>query len=115
MYKFSYAEIIEADCSQQRSRERTAFDEAITMMTSAEEVGIGSAEATEAVRAIQRLWGFLIGDLANANNELDKMLRADLISIGLWSIAEADRILTAKSTSFAALIEVNSRIRDGLQ
>jgi flagellar biosynthesis activator protein FlaF len=115
MYKLSYAEIMEGDCVQARSREHEALDEAIVLMSEAETKGPGSPEALRAIQSIQRLWAFFIEDLNRPSNELATALRADLISIGLWAIAEADRILGDPSKSFASLIDINKKIRDGLQ
>jgi flagellar protein FlaF len=115
MYKLSYAEIMDGDCAQARSHEREALDEAIALMTEAEARGPGSPETLKAIQHIQQLWAFFIQDLTQPENELAEALRADLISIGLWAIAEADRILGDPSKSFATLIEVNAKIRDGLQ
>ena len=41
-------------------------------------------------------------------------LKQDLISIGIWTIAESDRILSDSSKSFSTLIDINKTIRDGL-
>jgi flagellar protein FlaF len=115
MYKFSYAEILEDGSEELRTREQLALDHAIELLTVAEARGPSSPEAMDAIRYIQKLWNFLIEDLANPNNSLAETLRADLISIGIWVIREADRILNDTSKTFAALIEVNRTIRDGLK
>jgi len=115
MYKFSYAEILEDDVHQARAREQAAIDRAIELMTIAEERGRQSPEATEAVGYVQKLWSYLIKDLVDPGNELAEALKADLISIGLWAIKEADRILNDPSKNFIALIEVNKTIRNGLK
>ena len=41
--------------------------------------------------------------------------RADLISIGLWIMREAEQIRLEKSSNFKGIIEVSAAIRDGLQ
>jgi flagellar biosynthesis activator protein FlaF len=115
MYKFSYAEILEEDVRQARAREQAAIDHAIELMTIAEERGPQSPEANEAVGYVQKLWSYLIKDLIDPGNELAETLKADLISIGLWAIKEADRILNDPSKNFLALIEVNRTIRNGLK
>ena len=51
-----------------------------------------SREAIEAVLFVRRLWGILIEDLARPENDLPQTLRADLISIGLWIMREAEQI-----------------------
>ena len=115
MYKLSYAEVMESDAGEARARERIAFDHAIDLMKRAEAKGDArSAEATEAVQYVQKLWTFFIESLTDPHNELAAALKKDLISIGLWAIAESDRILADSSKSFAPLIDVNATIRDGL-
>ena len=115
MYKFSYAEILEEDVRQARAREQAAIDRAIELMTIAEQYGPQSPEASQAVGYVQKLWGYLIKDLVDPGNELAETLKADLISIGLWAIKEAGRILNDPSKNFLALIEVNRTIRNGLK
>ena len=41
--------------------------------------------------------------------------RAQLISIGIWVLREADHIRQGRSASFGSLIDVNTMIRDGLK
>ena len=114
MYKMSYAEVMETDVREARAREKAAFDHAIELLKRAEATGTRSAEATEAIEYVQKLWTFFIENLTDPNNELAAALKKDLISIGVWAIAESDRILTDRSKSFAPLIDVNKTIRDGL-
>ena len=115
MYRMSYEEILDGDSREGRSRERMAFDRGIDMMREAEAEGARSPEALEAIAYMQKLWGFLIRDLADSGNHLPEALKGDLISIGLWCMTEADRLLAEKVTSFAGLIDVNTNIRDGLR
>ncbi len=114
MYCFSYAEILGDSGAEGRQEERLALDHALELLSSAREKGPTSPEAAQAVLYLQKLWGFLIRDLSDPNNELADALRANLISIGLWVIKEADDIVQARSTNFAGLIDVNKTIRDGL-
>lgn len=114
MYKFSYAEILDDSGNEARGRERAALDRAIELLSVAEVNGARSQEASTALLQVQRLWNFLIADLANPQNGLAEQLRADLISIGIWVMKEADRILNDQQQSFTALIDVNKTIRDGL-
>jgi flagellar protein FlaF len=115
MYKLSYAEIMEADPREARAREQDALDRAIELMKLAEATGNDSPQAVEAVNYLQKLWTFFIQNLTDPNNELAGDLKGDLISIGIWAIAEADRVLADKSKGFGALIDVNKTIRDGLK
>jgi len=114
MYKMSYAEIMDDDARAARRREQMAIDHAIDLMSAAEAKGARSPEADEAVLYVQKLWTFFIESLTDPHNDLAASLKNDLIGIGLWTIAEADRILADPSKSFAALIDVNKTIRDGL-
>lgn len=115
MYKFSYAEILGDAGVETRAREQLAFDHALELLSIAELRGPASPEAMEAISYIQKLWNFMIEDLARPENALAAQLRGDLISVGLWVIREADRILNDPSKTFAALIEVNKTIREGLK
>ena len=114
MYKLSYAEIMESDPREARAREQTAIDHGIALLTKAEAEGGRSPEAFEALRYVQRLWVFFIENLTDPKNELNAAVKDDLISIGLWTIAEADRLIADPTKSFASLIDINKTIRDGL-
>ena len=114
MYKLSYAEIMEGDPREARAREQVAIDHGIALMQRAEAEGGGSPQALEALRYVQKLWIFFIENLTDPSNELAGPVKDDLISIGLWTIAEADRLIADPSKSFAALIDINRTIRDGL-
>jgi flagellar biosynthesis activator protein FlaF len=114
MYKMSYAEIMEGSARAAREREKAALDRAIALMTAAEAKATSSADVTDAVAYVQKLWTFFIENLADPRNELNDTLKRDLIAIGVWAVAESDRILANPSKSFSALIDVNKMIRDGL-
>jgi flagellar protein FlaF len=115
MYQFSYAEVLDETPKGARERERQALDRSIELLCEAEKNGVNSREAIEAVLYVRRLWGYLIEDLARPENDLPKPLRADLISIGLWIMREAEQIRLEKSESFKGLIDVSTSIRDGLK
>jgi flagellar protein FlaF len=115
MYKFSYAEVLEDAPQASRERERQALDQCISLLRAADEHGPQSREATEALLFLRKLWTTLIEDLASPENDLPQALRADLISIGLWVMREADDIRLEKSTSFKDLIEVCAAISEGLK
>ncbi|MCT8267852.1 MULTISPECIES: flagellar biosynthesis regulator FlaF [Afifella] len=115
MYKFSYAEILDDSGGESRAREQMALDHALELLHVAEIRGAGSPEAAEALGYVNKLWNFMIRDLASPQNGLGQELRRDLISVGLWVIREAENVLVDPSRNFAALIEVNQTIRDGLK
>jgi flagellar protein FlaF len=115
MYQFSYAEVLDETPKGARERERQAIEHSIALLEAAEKSGVRSREAIEAVLFVRRLWGTLIEDLANSDNDLPQNLRADLISIGLWIMREAEQIRLEKSTNFMGIVEVSAAIRDGLK
>lgn len=115
MYKFSYAEILDDAEDERRGREVMALEHGIGLLRKADATDATNPQTREALLYIQQLWGFLIRDLADANNGLGDTVRADLISIGLWIIREADRVLSGVSTNIDGLIDINRTIRDGLK
>jgi flagellar protein FlaF len=115
MYRFSYAEILDEDPKQARDRERQAIERSIELLRAAEAKGAGTREALDAVLFVHRLWGVLVEDLAKPENDLPKSLRADVISIGLWIMREAEQIRLGKSDNFKGLIEVSTAISEGLR
>jgi flagellar biosynthesis activator protein FlaF len=114
MYQFSYAEVAQESGANARDRERQALGHAIALLERAEEAGPRSREAVEAIYVTRNLWSILVEDLANPENALPDELRANLISIGLWIMKEAEAVRLGKSGSFQGMIEVTSMIRDGL-
>ncbi len=115
MYQLSYAETAidnQRDC---RDRERRAMEHAILLFEKASAVGARSAEAEHALSFACTLWRAFIADLVEPENDLPEVLRADLVSVGLWILKEADSIRAGKSQSFVGLIDVCSVIRDGLK
>ncbi len=114
MHRLAYAEILAETPSRARERERAAIGRAVELLQAAEGRGPRSREAVEALLFLRRLWWLLIEDLANPENDLPGALRADLISIGLWVLREADRLRLEQSAGFADLIAVMQSIGDGL-
>jgi flagellar protein FlaF len=114
MYQFSYAEVLDETPKGARERERQAIDRSIELLGLAEQRGMRSREAVEAILFVRRLWTYLIEDLAKPENDLPQSLRAELISVGLWIMREAEQIRLETSTNFKGLIEVSTAIRDGL-
>jgi flagellar protein FlaF len=115
MYQFSYAEVLDETPQGARERERQALDRSIELLEAADKAGVRSREAIEALLFVRRLWSVLIEDLGDPENDLPQALRADLISIGLWIMREAEQIRLEKSSNFRGIIEVSTVIRDGLK
>jgi flagellar biosynthesis activator protein FlaF len=114
MYQFPYAEVLEETPQTARARERQAIERSIELLQAADQAGAQSREAVEALLFVRKLWSVFIEDLGKPENDLPKQLRADLVSIGLWIMREAEQIRFEKSANFKGLIEVSVNIRDGL-
>jgi flagellar protein FlaF len=115
MYQAGYAEVLDDDTATARSQERRAFDHAIELLRAAELRGRRSREAIEALLFVTRLWNVMLEDLASPENGLAPELRANLISIGIWVLKEAERIRREESDNFAGVIEICDSIRKGLR
>lgn len=115
MYQFSYADIQTDSVADAKDRERQLLSRSIDMLTTASTVGASSREAIEALHFTDRLWTTLIEDLGSSENALPRELRANLISIGLWVLREAEEVRQGRSENFEGLIEVSQIIRDGIQ
>ncbi|MER2536811.1 MAG: flagellar biosynthesis regulator FlaF [Rhizobiaceae bacterium] len=115
MYQFSYAEIQTDSVADARDRERQLLTRSIDLLVKARAAGALSHESIEAIHFLNRIWTSLIEDLGNPDNTLPTELRANLISIGLWLMREAEEIRQGRSDNFEGLIEVSQIIRDGIQ
>lgn len=115
MYQFSYAEVQQDAVADSKDRERQVLDKSIQMLHAARDKGPKSREATEALYFVNRVWVRFIEDLGSPDNELEQELRANLISIGIWVLREAEKIRTGESENFDGIIDISAIIRDGLQ
>ena len=110
----SYETVIEDSGREARSREQRALDHGVDLLRQLQGGNLKSPEENEALLYIRRLWAFFVEDLANPRNGLPEALRAELISIGLWIIKEADRIRQEEATDVDELVAINIIIRDAL-
>jgi flagellar protein FlaF len=115
MYQISYAEHHDDAPRECRAREREAFDLAIELLQRAEQDGASPSGSIQALHFLCRLWRALIEDLAAPDNDLPEVLKADLVSIGIWMLKEAESIRVGRSRNFRGLIEICSIVRDGLR
>jgi flagellar protein FlaF len=120
MYRTKYDDA-RLDCGQDaRWREQQALSRGIELLHGLGERGLGEHGASmsqriEALLYIRRLWTLFIEDLARPDNGLPEALRAELISIGIWVIKEADVIRHNKTGDLETLITVNTAMRDALK
>lgn len=115
MYKISYADVLEDRPNEAREREYEAIDRSIELMQRAEAAGVNSIEAIEAVTYVNRLWSMLIEDLGKSDNDLPDQLKANIISIGIWLMKQAEAARSGQLESFKGMISISEAIRDGLK
>ena len=115
MYQFAYTEIVEDSRTEMRARERDALDRILGMLGAGTDGGPLSREVIEGLYYLQRLWTIFIADLQSADNELSDQLRANLISIGGWTLKAIERVRSGSVNDLAAIIDINTIIRDGLK
>src|SRR5690606_12865758 len=115
MYKFSYAEVQTDSVADAKDRERQLLSRSIDLLVAARDKGPRSMESVQAIHFLNRVWTSFVEDLGSDENELPQELRANLISIGLWLLREAEEIRQGRSDNFEGLIEVSQIIRDGIQ
>ena len=114
MHRALYTEILDDAPADARDRERQAIEKSIELLNTANQSGVGSRQAVEALYYLDRLWSLLLDDLANAENRLPKELRASLISIGIWILREIEELRNQRSQSFKGLIDISEIICKGL-
>lgn len=110
----SYDAEIEDSGLEARSRERRALNHGIGLLQQVQAGNLTLPEQTDAFLYIRDLWAFFVQDLSNPRNGLPEQLRAQLISIGLWVVKEAERNREAQLCDVADLVAVNVAIRDSL-
>lgn len=115
MYQFSYSEVQIDSVADARDRERQLLTRSIDLLAKARDSGPRSVQSVEAIHFLSRIWTTFIEDLGSMENELPNELRANLISIGLWLLREAEQVRQGHSDNFEGLIEVSQIIRDGIQ
>lgn len=115
MYRFSYAEVMEDSSDECRRREHDLLGRAIALLKAADGSAHNSPEMLNAIVFVQRVWSFLMKDLANPDNNLPEKLKGQLISVGLWIMRETDLIVRGETSSVTALIDVNTMIQEGLK
>jgi flagellar biosynthesis activator protein FlaF len=115
MYQLSYAEHLADNSKECRDRERLALEHAIDLLRKAESAGAQSREAAEALGFVSKLWNTFIQDLVDPENDLSDVLRADLVSIGIWIIKETALIRSGQSQNFRGVTEICALVRDGLK
>jgi flagellar biosynthesis activator protein FlaF len=110
----AYEVVVEDSGREARRRERQALSLGIDRMERLQRDLFSVEDLVESLLYVRRLWTIFIEDLAHPENGLPENLRADIISIGLWTVKEADRLREERSSDVMQLIEINRMIRDAL-
>jgi len=115
MYQFSYADIQTDSIADARDRERQVLGRSIELLERARAAGVASVRTVEAIHFLNRVWTSFIEDLGSSENALPRELRANLISVGLWLLREAEEVRQGRSDNLEGLIDVSQIIRDGIK
>ncbi|MEY9123172.1 flagellar biosynthesis regulator FlaF [Bradyrhizobium yuanmingense] len=110
----AYEAVVDESGYEARSRERQALSLGIDRLERIQKGRSSLEDQVESLLYVRRLWTIFIEDLAHPDNGLPDKLRADIISIGLWVVKEADRLREQRSSDVVQLIEINRLIRDAL-
>jgi flagellar protein FlaF len=110
----AYEVVVEDGSREAKAREREALSQAIERLERLQEGFSSIEDLVVGLLFVRRLWIVFIEDLSHPENGLPEKLRADIISVGLWVIKEADRLREEKSNDMTGLIEINRLIRDAL-
>lgn len=115
MYQQCYAEVLEDDQTAARRVEHAALDRAVRLLTLAAGEEQPSRGGVEALHFTRALWTTFATELASPENALPQALRANLISIAIWILKEAEAIRLGRSTDFAGIADICGIVRDGLR
>jgi flagellar protein FlaF len=110
----AYELVAEDSGREARHREREALSLGIDRLERLRNGLSSNEDFIESLLYVRRLWAIFIEDLSHPENGLPEQLRADIISIGLWVVKEADRLRGERSNDVKQLIEINRLIRDAL-
>jgi flagellar protein FlaF len=110
----AYEMVVEDSGYEARGRERQALSLGIDRLERLQKERFSMEDLVQSLLYVRRLWTIFIEDLAHPENGLPEQLRADIISIGLWVVKEADRLREEKSNDVTQLVEINRLIRDAL-
>lgn len=110
----AYEAVVDDSGYEARGRERQALSLGIDRLERLQKGRASFEDQVQSLLYVRRLWTIFIEDLAHPENGLPEKLRADIISIGLWVVKEADRLREEKSSDVMQLIEINRMIRDAL-
>lgn len=110
----SYDTEIEDSGLEARSREQRALNHGIGLLRKVQAGELTLPEQNDAFVYIRDLWILFVQDLSNPRNGLPEQLRAQLISIGLWIVKEAERNREGRFSDVNDLVDINVTIRDSL-
>jgi flagellar biosynthesis activator protein FlaF len=110
----AYEVVVEDSSREARARERQALSIGIDRLERLQRDLFSVEDLVQSLLYVRRLWTIFIEDLVHPENGLPENLRADIISIGLWTVKEADRLREERSSDVMQLIEINRMIRDAL-
>jgi len=115
LYRALYDATLAEDPGLARGHEHTAM---LRLMSEVADISrsSGSPRATAiAACNLNSVWSAFIEDLASASNDLPSVTRAQLISIGLYVLRQADIMRRGEQVDLRALEEIHASVADGLR
>lgn len=97
-----------------RDIEHRVLGRAVAQLEAAMQPGAGPAALPAAIHENRMVWTAFAADLAGENNNLDDAVKARLLSLASWVVAESDRVLR-EGRSPRALADINRAIMAGLK
>ncbi|MCG6859117.1 MAG: flagellar biosynthesis regulator FlaF [Salaquimonas sp.] len=110
----AYDEIAADSGTEARLREREALLQSIVAMEEADRNPSDAVRRTNAIVAVNRLWSTLVTDLASAQNQYPRELKAQLISIGIFVLRQCEAMRTDENKDFAAIVDISRTLEKGL-
>lgn len=114
IYQGAYKDVASDDQVEARRREYHALDQVIARLREAQGAGARGVALTEALDAVEGLWGIFMQDVVAPGNRLPVEMRRSIFAISRWMFACTSRLREEETGELEALIEVNVTIRDGL-
>ena len=96
MYQSSYSEVLENAPQTVRANERAAVLHSIRLLERAEQSGLDSREAIEALSFLRRLWEFFLVHLASDESKLRTNCGRILFRLACPFCGRAERVRTER-------------------
>lgn len=110
-----YAETLDDDQNDARSREREVLSEALMLIGDSEANPEDMMRRHNAIQYNARIWSFFLQDLADPENQNADQLKASIISIGISVLRHLQTMREDETADFSMVRFVNEAVLKGLQ